>query len=106
MTTLWRTFAWAGLLGLSLITGAAAPIESEDESLLASQLILAEEAPPLRSLRVLSVGFGEGKGRTREEAHAQVAQWIGALGDGAPAAGRRSLSFRSSGRGALPSTPA
>ena len=89
-----RSFAWGGLLALCLIVSGGAAVELEDESILVSPLHLGEEQPPLRSLRVISLGFGEGRGRTREEASAQLAQWIRVLGEGALAEGQRAISFR------------
>ena len=66
----------------------------EGESLLMSPLHLGLEPPPLRSARVLSLGFGEGRGRTREEAIAQVDHWLRVLGKGPQEEGQSTISFR------------
>ena len=76
---------------LTLVASGGDVSATQEESLLVKPLHLTEEAPLLRSLRVLSVGFGEGRGRTREEAHAQVASWLRALEEGP--GGRPPLSF-------------
>jgi len=94
VTLFGRSFAWGGLLALSLIASGGAAVESEDESLLVSPLHLGEEPPSLRSLRVLSLGFGEERGRTRLEASDQVDHWLSVLGKGATAEGGQTISFR------------
>lgn len=75
--------AWSGLLALSLAAhGAAGVIPAEGESLLMRPLHLGEAPPPLRSLRALSLGFGEEGDRSREEAEEQMGAWVEALRDG------------------------
>ena len=59
-----------------------------------SPLHLGEEPPSLRSLRLLSLGFGEGRGRTRLEASTQMDHWLSVLGKGTTAEGGQTISFR------------
>jgi len=78
--TLGPSFVWSGLLSLTLVANGSAVMSAvEDESLLVRTLHLEEEPPPLRSLRALSLGFGEPQGRTREAAEEQMDSWLKAL---------------------------
>lgn len=80
MITLGRSFAWSGLLALIIAAkGADVLVVDDANSLLMSPLHLEEEPPLLRSVRALSVGFGEAHGRTREDAMAQMGSWLEAL---------------------------
>ena len=87
MTILSRSIVWSGLLSLTLVASGAAMVNvADNESLLMRPLHLEEEPPPLRSLRALSLGFGEPQERTREEAEEQMGVWLEAL--------QRGTSFR------------
>jgi len=79
-------------MALPLTTGGEATIVQETESLLVSPLHLGEKPPSLTSARILSLGFGEGRGRTREEASVQMGLWLDVLGQGA-SEGRQKVSF-------------
>ena len=93
MNSLRGLLAWCGLLALALITGGGAAPADREGSLLVNTLHLSEEAPPLRSVRVLSLGFGEGRGRAREQALEQAQQWLRVLGRGAESEGLAQKSF-------------
>ncbi len=93
MNSLRGPLAWCGLLALALVTGGGAAPAEREGSLLVKTLHLSEEAPPLRSVRVLSLGFGEGRGRAREQALEQAQQWLRVLGRGAESEGPAQKSF-------------
>jgi len=63
--TLGELLTRVSLLVLTFAVSGSSAVASQEESLLVKPLHLTEEAPPLRSVRVLSVGFGEERGRTR-----------------------------------------
>jgi len=71
-------------LGGALAAASCGPVaETEAESLLMSPLHMGELPPPLWSLRSLSLGFGEGHGRTRKEAAAELGGVVDAVKGGA-----------------------
>ena len=59
-----------------------APLAVDAESLLMSPLHLEEDPPPLWCLRALSLGYGEGHARSKEEAVAELALVLKELEEG------------------------